>query len=166
MGFPEAVRMPSRFRNPIGKYRLSRTKACIACGQCVEICSYGVHEMRRGRVLTRNHYRCVGVDCPRPCYEECPVQALFLRRNPTFDTMGDFRWTPDLLASTWAMAETGSVPQGDLEYRIGDSGGGFDKLRLVFLSAKEPESTDELDGGVEVNRRDDKQHRLKMRGPF
>jgi glutamate synthase domain-containing protein 2/NAD-dependent dihydropyrimidine dehydrogenase PreA subunit len=165
-GFPEMVRMPSRFRNPIGKYRLSRTKACTACGKCVEMCLYDVHEMRRGSVLTRNHYRCVGVDCPRPCYEECPVDALSLRRNPTFDTMGDFRWTPDLLASTWAMAETGSIPAGGMEYRIGDSGGGFDKLRLVFPAAKKPESADEIDVGVELNRRDDNAHRIKIRVPF
>jgi glutamate synthase domain-containing protein 2/ferredoxin len=165
-GFPERVRMPSRFRNPIGKYRLSRTKACTACGKCVEVCLYGVHEMRRGSVLTRNHYRCAGVDCPRPCYEECPADALSLRRNPTFDTMGDFRWTPDLLASTWSMAETGSVPPGGLEYRIGDSGGGFDRLRLVFPSAKKPESADEIDVGVELNRRDDNAHKIKIRVPF
>jgi hypothetical protein len=65
------------------------------------------------------------------------VKALSLRRNPTFDTMGDFRWTPDLLASSWHMAETGTVPPGGLEYRTGASGGGFDKLRLVLPVARE-----------------------------
>ncbi len=166
VGVPEVVRTPSRFRNPIGKYRLSRTKACTACGKCVEICPHDVHEMKRGRVLTQNHYRCVGPECPARCYEQCPAEALHLRRNPTFDTMGDFRWTPDLLASTWAMAETGSVPPGGLQYRIGDSGGGFDKLRLVLPPEKRPESADDIDVGVELNRRGDHAHRIKIRVPF
>ena len=167
MGLPEPVPAPSRFRNPIGKYRLSRTSACIGCGKCVEICPFGVHEIKRGRVLTRNHYRCVGLDCPNPCDKECPVNALAVRRNPTFDTIGDFRWTPDLLASTWTMAETGSVPKIGLEYRIGKSEGGFDKLRLVLPSgARESQMEDEIDTGVELNRRNDHAHKIKIKVPF
>jgi len=165
---PDVVKTPSRFRNPIGKYRLSRSKDCTACGKCVEICPYGVHELKRGRVLTRNAYRCVGPDCPTPCPKECPVKALALRRNPTFDTMGDFRWTPDLLASTWHMAETGAVPPGGLEYRTGASGGGFDKLRLVLpVSGKAlPVEDDEVDMGVDLNRRNDHAHRVRIEVPF
>jgi len=165
---PDVVKTPSRFRNPIGKYRLSRSKECIACGKCVEICPYGVHEMKRGRLLTRNAYRCVGLDCPTPCAKECPVKALSLRRNPTFDTMGDFRWTPDLLASTWHMAETGMVPSGGLEYRTGASGGGFDKLRLVLpVPGKAlPVEDGEVDVGVDLNRRNDHAHRVRIEVPF
>ncbi len=94
---PEAVRTGSRFRNAIGKYRLNRTDDCIACGKCVEICPYGVHVMRRGQVFVENHHLCVGTECPEPCHAACPVHALTLRRNPDFDAMGDFRWTPDLV---------------------------------------------------------------------
>jgi glutamate synthase domain-containing protein 2/NAD-dependent dihydropyrimidine dehydrogenase PreA subunit len=166
--WPEIVPMPSRFRNPIGKYRLSRTKACTACGKCVEICPYGVHEVRRDRIVTKNHHRCVGPDCPTPCYEECPVQALSIRRNPTFDTMGDFRWTPDLLASTWYMAEYGTPPTAGLEYKVGASGGGFDKLRLVLPpKGKDTEFTDDgVDVGVELNRRKDNAHKVRIALPF
>jgi len=165
---PDVVKTPSRFRNPIGKYRLSRSKDCIACGKCVEICPYGVHEMKRGRLLTRNAYRCVGLDCPTPCTKECPVKALSLRRNPTFDTMGDFRWTPDLLASTWHMAETGAVPPAGLEYRTGASGGGFDKLRLVLPESGKalPVEDGEVDVGVDLNRRNDHAHRVRIEVPF
>ena len=165
---PDVVRTPSRFRNPIGKYRLNRSKDCTACGRCVEICPYGVHEMMRGRVLTRNAYRCVGPDCVTPCTKECPVNALSLKRNPTFDTMGDFRWTPDLLASTWHMAETGRVPPGGLEYRIGGSGGGFDKLRLLLPPSEKalPVEDEEVDVGVDLNRRNDHAHRARIEVPF
>ncbi len=133
---PEVVRTGSRFRNPIGKYRLYRTDDCISCGKCVEICPYGVHVMKRGKVFVKNHYLCVGQDCHEPCYMACPEGALSLSRNPTFDAMGDFRWTPDLLASAWYMAEFGSVPPAGLEYRVGGSGGGFDKLRIIMKKGR------------------------------
>ncbi len=66
---PEVKRSPSRFRNPIGKYRLNRTRECISCGKCVEICPYEVHVARRGRVMVENAYRCVGKDCENTCIE-------------------------------------------------------------------------------------------------
>jgi glutamate synthase domain-containing protein 2 len=47
--------------------------------------------------------------------------------------LGDYRWTADLILSTWVQAETGNVPDHGLEYRIGDSGGGFDLLDFKFL---------------------------------
>jgi len=47
--------------------------------------------------------------------------------------LGDFRWTPDLILSTWVMAETGRPPENGLEYRLGNSGGGFDVLDFKFL---------------------------------
>ena len=116
---PDVVKTPSRFRNPIGKYRLDRTDACTSCGKCVEICPYGVHVMRRGKVFVKNHYLCVGEACPNPCYEACPEHALSIKRNPVFDTIGDYRWSADLLTSTWYMAETGDTPPKGMEYRTG-----------------------------------------------
>jgi glutamate synthase domain-containing protein 2 len=47
--------------------------------------------------------------------------------------LGDFRWTADLILSTWLQGETGSVPTNGLEYRVGKSGGGFDLLDFKFL---------------------------------
>ncbi len=165
---PEVVRTPSRFRNPIGKYRLNRTDECTACGKCVEICPYGVHVERRGKVYVENHYLCVGKDCPDPCHEACPVNALSLRRNPTFDTLGDYRWPADLLASTWYMAEFGSVPDAGLEYRTGASGGGFDKIRIKMKKdqAETDLNDDDIDVSVELNRREDNAHRVKIEVPF
>jgi ferredoxin len=167
--FPEVVRTPSRFRNPIGKYRLHRTSDCIACGKCVEICPYGVHVMRRGQVFVENPYLCVGSDCQDPCHEVCPVEALSLKRNPDFEAMGDFRWTSDLLVSSWYMAEFGKVPPAGLEYRIGESGGGFDKLRLVFKGGKprvDKTEDPDVDLGVLLNRRKDNAHRVRIEVPF
>lgn len=47
--------------------------------------------------------------------------------------LGDYRWTADLILSTWIQAETGRVPDNGLEYRTGNSGGGFDRLDFKFL---------------------------------
>ena len=167
--FPEAVKTPSRFRNPIGKYRLHRTDKCISCGKCVEICSYGVHVIRRGKVFAENHYLCVGPGCPDPCHKNCPEDALFCRKNPTFDALGDKRWTADLLVSTWYMAENGCVPPGGLDYKVGASGGGFDKLRIIVKKGKtglEDLPDEEFDTTVKLNRREDNAHRVKIEVPF
>jgi glutamate synthase domain-containing protein 2 len=47
--------------------------------------------------------------------------------------LGDHRWTADLILATWAQAETGEPPKNGLEYRVGNSGGGFDVLDFKFL---------------------------------
>lgn len=45
---------------------------------------------------------------------------------------GDFRWPTALLLASQAQARSGSIPGGDLEYRIGASDGGFDRLAFTF----------------------------------
>lgn len=166
--FPEAVRTRSRFRNPIGKFRVTRTDECISCGKCVEICPHGVHVERRGQVFVENNYLCIGTGCPEPCYKACPVQALSVRRNPIFDTLGDFRWTNELLAGTWYMAEFGERSPAGLEYKVGNSGGGFDKLRLIFNgngSSLEDIPDNDIDLSLELNRRGDNAHRIRIEIP-
>ena len=165
--FPEVIRTPSRFRNAIGKYRLSRTSDCISCGKCVEICPYGVHVKRRDGVFVENHYLCIGEECPDPCYIACPQHALSLKRNPLFDILGDHRWTADLLTSTWYMAETGKIPPAGLEYRVGNSGGGFDKIRILMPEKSSAPTEDaDVDLGVELNRRNDNAFRVRIEVPF
>lgn len=161
---------PSRFRNPIAKYAFYRTKECIACGMCERVCEYGVHRIQRGTARTIRPQYCIGKDCVNPCYEACPTKALSIYINPDFEALGDMRWTPDLLVSTWYMAETGDPPKGGLEYRVGNSGGGFDRLRFKFNprlreSLEEIKDSD-IDLSVPLNRRNDNAHRLRMEIPF
>jgi glutamate synthase domain-containing protein 2 len=74
--------------------------------------------------------------------------------------LGDQRWTADLILSTWLMAETGCPPrecdsdEPALEYRTGDSGGGFDVLDFKFLPEEEwTPAGMEIDLSVALNRR-------------
>lgn len=161
-----------RYRNEIGKFSVRRDSQCTACGKCVEICPYGVHSRPRGyaRPIRPFDYRCIGFECEKTdhyCVSACPSDALSLAVNPVFETMGDYRWTPDLIVSTWSMAETGHRPPPHLECETGNSGGGFDKLRFCF-----PESPpkglrrEDISTELVLNRRKDGRPRVKIDVPW
>ena len=98
--------MPDRYRNPIGRFKVRRSADCRGCAVCVEICPYGVHVKPAGYnlPLRPRDYLCIGPKCAATnhyCVEHCPNKALSVGRNPTAEAIGDPRWTPDLLLSTW-----------------------------------------------------------------
>ena len=133
----EVRHAPPRYRNEIGKYAIHRASNCAACGRCVDLCPYGVHVRPDGykQLVRPFDYRCIGPECAdgqQSCIKGCPQQALSIDANPAFETLGDYRWTPELIVSTWHMAETGQSPPAHLESEIGASGGGFDRLRFRF----------------------------------
>ena len=68
--------------------------------------------------------------------------------------LGDYRWTADLILATRLQAETGLPPTNGLEYRVGDSGGGFDVLDFKFLPEDKwlPEDTP-IDTSIPLNKR-------------
>ena len=106
-----------------------------------------------------------------------PATAPFssYRRLPEEDSgEGDMRWTHALLASTHQQARDGR-PDGEQEFRVGGSGGGFDRLAFVF------ELTDawqhargegwladpaDFDLSVRLNRRDDDRPELRIPLPW
>jgi glutamate synthase domain-containing protein 2/ferredoxin len=155
----EVKKAPSRFRNALGKYRVTITNACDNCGLCITLCPYGVYTAgaRKPRVVAE-HF-CLGVQCSKNefyCVDHCPLKAISVQLNPSFEILGDKRWTADLLASTWHMAETGQIPHQGLNYKTGDSGGGFDKIRFIFPKKKHEEIPDhEISTGIELNRSGD-----------
>jgi glutamate synthase domain-containing protein 2/ferredoxin len=164
----EVRNTPDRYRNVIGKYKIDRLAACVSCGRCVEVCRYGVHEKPEGYAFTlrpRDHL-CIGPECANTadsCIAQCPQKALTMRRNPNADSLGDPRWSSDLVLSTWHEATTGQVPPPHLEHKIGASGGGFDKLRFKFevprfaeaAAAADPVDPADVDTGLDLNRRGD-----------
>ena len=51
--------------------------------------------------------------------------------------MGDDRWPAELILATWYQAGHARPPDNGLEYRTGNSDGGFDKLAFKFLQEDE-----------------------------
>jgi ferredoxin len=132
---PEIKAAPSRYRNPIGKYIVKRNSNCVSCGLCAKLCPYGVHLRYENytQPIRPLDYKCIGPKCQINdffCVSRCPQKALSVGVNPILETIGDYRWSADMLIGHWYMAETGGVPYVDLEYSLGYSGGGFDKIRF------------------------------------
>lgn len=162
----------SRFRSEIGKYRVSLGDECFHCGLCIEICPYGVFERMEGFnfISTPNSANCVGPDCIEEafcCTAKCPVDAIKIEIDPQWKTLGDFRWTPDLIITTWQQAETGEIPQGHLEYKIGASKGGFDNFDFIIDNHRFPLSkdVDKINTSISLNRRSEG-HRIDIPVPW
>ena len=128
---------PSRFPNEISEIEVQRDLSkCINCGTCAKLCPFGVHERKTGynRVSKPLSYLCIGTSCedkPFYCVNHCPRGALSLGVSSEYRTIGDYRWTRDLIIGTWKQAETG-IPLKGQRYEIGNSGGGFDRIAFNF----------------------------------
>ena len=66
--------------------------------------------------------------------------------------LGDARWSAELILATWFQAKSGRAPENGLEYRIGQSGGGFDRLDFRYLP-REQWLTLHPDLSLSLNRR-------------
>ncbi len=97
--------------------------------------------------------------------EEAAFRSLFAstRQGPPVpeemeaQTMGDLRWTPDLLQATWTQAATGQPPARG-ESAVGRSGGGFDVLRFAVDGEATPQpreapALEAIDLSLSLNRR-------------
>jgi len=174
MSWPPEIRpAPSRYRNPIGKFKIHRGRTCIHCGLCAQLCPRGVHVLLGKRMLAPKDEKCIGPSCQKNdfyCIRKCPKGALRMAVNPNLQALQDYRWPADLLLANWQQAETGGMPYSDVEYRLGKSGGGFDRLRLCFprgtadfLSKAREE---EIDTSLLLNRRGDERPQVRIRVPF
>ena len=156
----ETKKAESRFLNPVGKFKVSLAEKCFHCGLCVELCPVHVFERKEGfnYVCVTSPGRCLGPRCQQGsflCAKKCPIQAIEIETDPQWKTLGDFRWTPDLIITTWEQAETGEIPQSSFEFRIGGSGGGFDNFDFLIKNS-DSASTHEIDRietSIGLNRR-------------
>lgn len=151
---------PDRWRNNLGKYRVRRNDLCKVCGHCVLTCPRGVHVRPEGYADFKHgeDWRCTAEQCSANgtyCVDQCPHGALSVEVLPLYESLGDYRWTADLILSTWYMAETGKAPDGELEYRHGASGGGFDKIRFRFPENGPRTDPDKITTAIPLNRRSD-----------
>lgn len=70
------------------------------------------------------------------------------------DSLGNARWTPELLLTTWEQSEAGKLPTSGFEYKVGRSGGGFDVLDFRFLPESERlDERTQVDLSISLNRR-------------
>ena len=159
---PDVESADSRYRNTLGKYTVTLETNCTHCGKCAEACGYGVLIKSDNFVLPHRISLCKGPDVCKAdgsfCMDRCPEDAIKVGINPLWKTFGDPRWTADLITGTWMQAETSMPPDGSgLEYKIGDSGGGFDKIEFIFPDEPpDPQlSCDDIDLSIPLNRRQD-----------
>ncbi|MFC2008151.1 glutamate synthase-related protein [Chloroflexota bacterium] len=172
---PYVVRpAPPRYRNEIAKYIIRRSDDCILCGKCARVCPQGVHVLKPGYkyFAAPQHQVCIGPACQGTdhyCVELCPQKALHMLENPMMQALGDYRWTADMILATWEMAETGDLPSPEYgyAYQCGNSGGGFDRIRFRFPDKPLVElRDDEIDMGIELNRRNDGRPRIRIDVPW
>jgi len=167
---------PSRYRNEIAKYIIRRSKNdCIQCGKCENVCPYDVHVLKPGYKFfaAAQSHLCKGPACEKTdhyCVALCPQGALRMVEKPMMKALGDYRWTADMILATWRMATTGDIPSDDFgfDYQCGNSGGGFDRLRFQFPAKPPPValSEDDIDIGIELNRRNDGRPRIRIDVPW
>jgi glutamate synthase domain-containing protein 2 len=94
---------------------------------------------------------------------------------------GDLRWPTALILSTVEQARTGCPPESGLEYRVGRSGGGFDRLRFSFelepprhdpdsptlrFPASQSPNPEFPDLSLDLNRRDPTRPRIRISHPW
>jgi glutamate synthase domain-containing protein 2 len=65
---------------------------------------------------------------------------------------GNKRWTPELIFATYEQATTGQPPKS-LEYRVGNSGGGFDRLEFKISETQPKHHEPEPDLSIDLNKR-------------
>lgn len=68
--------------------------------------------------------------------------------------LGNNRWTPELLITTYEQASTGKPPQSGLEYKIGASDGGFDRIDFQKKVKHRRPIDESIDLSIPLNRRE------------
>lgn len=155
---PESALVPSEHLKFINRFTVTRAGTCISCGLCASLCPYGVHKRIEGhaKILPPDDRKCIGPSCEVNyffCVANCPTNSLSVRTSETFVSMGDPRWTSDMILATWAQAETGRALPLDHPGNIGASGGGFDRLFFKVPEAKGKFDPAGICTAIDLNRR-------------
>ena len=160
-------------QNAIEKHEVTIDRPkCDLCGDCIQTCSAYIgsaqinyEAFNKADGYFRIHNSASSCNGCMKCVSQCKHGAISVRVSPQYLTLGDRRWTADLILSTWEQAETASVPD-KYETRTGASGGGFDKMRFEFELRNEPAPADrsscELDTSIVLNKRRDGRPQIEL----
>jgi glutamate synthase domain-containing protein 2/ferredoxin len=156
--FPEVALSPDERLRFMNRYSVRRAETCISCGMCAVMCPYGVHRRVEGhvRILPPDDRKCIGPSCSVNyffCVANCPTKSLSVGPSDNFQSLGDPRWSADMILATWRMAKTGEPMALDDPANCGLSGGGFDELRLVLPARKPKFDPEDISTSVDLNRR-------------
>jgi len=156
---PEAALIPSEHLKFVNRFTVTRANTCISCGMCASLCPYGVHKRIEGhvKILQPDDRKCIGPSCEVNyffCVANCPTNSLSVKTSETFVSLGDPRWTSEMILATWAMAETGRPLSIEHPGNVGASGGGFDSLQFKLPESKGRFDPDEICTAIDLNRRE------------
>jgi ferredoxin len=104
---------------------------CSSCKNCVKKgCVYGLYRDEADTLHEELGYLDYIYQCKGclTCIQNCTKNILTRVVNPEFERLGDDYVTPDIIVSTWSMAETGAVPVSGCGYGGPFSGRGFDSI--------------------------------------
>jgi glutamate synthase domain-containing protein 2 len=80
------------------------------------------------------------------------LQVLPTLKHGISGGFGNKRWTPELIFATYEQGTTGKPPTA-LEHKVGNSGGGFDRLDFKTSRAGAVVEDDQFDLSIDLNRR-------------
>ena len=81
------------------------------------------------------------------------LEVLPTLKHGVPEGLGNKRWTGALILATYEQALTGDIPQNGLEYKTGNSGGGFDVLGWKSHGGVAKVDQDQVDLSIPLNKR-------------
>jgi ferredoxin len=104
---------------------------CANCHNCVKkACVFDRYReetayIRGLREMDAVFFQCMGCFS---CVQKCTKGLLALSANPAYERLGNKYWTPQIIETTWAQAESARIPVSGAGYRGRFSGPGFDSM--------------------------------------
>src|SRR5256712_927018 len=81
------------------------------------------------------------------------LEVLPTLRYGVPEGLGNKRWTGELILATYEQALTGEIPENGLEYKTGNSGGGFDVLGWKSHEGVAKVDEDSVNLSISLNKR-------------
>jgi ferredoxin len=127
----ETQPIPPR-RPRVGKFGVVDWREdCARCHNCVKkACVYDRYRQEADYIRTLERVDALFFECMGcfSCVQNCTKGLLRLTVNPVYEALGNEYWTPEIIHTTWAQAETAKIPVSGAGYRGPFSGPGFDSM--------------------------------------